>query len=168
MLLAADFCSAPMASQPECCQDSARPPPDMVSVPECCPVISEKLPDNPTAAQVLGAIGDFGDIGNDAEAHAKASASAKRAAFHSRLLVRQRWLCFGTWLDAFGAIYGGTLYLFNAADARTPHKTLLMSACTATVGEREGCRSDSYCFSIVLTECACEGGARQASHSSMA
>jgi hypothetical protein len=134
---------------------------DLGVVPECCPVLSDKLAANPSAAQVLAAIGDFGEIGGDEEAHSKATASAKHAAFHSRLLVRQRWLCFGSWIDAFGAIYGGTLYLFSSVDAGTPDKTLQMNACTATVGERQGCKSDSYCFSVVLTECACEGGERQ-------
>ena len=64
-------------------------------------------------------------------------------------------------MDAYGATCGGKLYLFKYPSAPSPHKVLEMSACTATVGEQEGCKSDSYCFSVVLTECACEGGAKQ-------
>ena len=52
---------------------------DLGVVPECCPVLSDKLAANPSAAQVLAAIGDFGEIGGDEEAHSKATASAKHA-----------------------------------------------------------------------------------------
>ena len=121
-----------------------------------------KLPEQPSGQQVLGAIGEFGDVAHNEAAHAKAALAALGGSFHSPLLVRQRVLCFGQWVDAYGATCGGKLFLFKYPGAPSPHKVLQMDACTATVGERDGCKTDSYCFSVVVTDCACEGGAEQA------
>lgn len=101
-----------------------------------------------TIIDALG--GDVGDVAHDGIALEKATALAQgpRAAAFSPLLVRHR-SCFGwRWSEAFGIVDAGTLRLYRNQAATSAFETLQVKDCECTVGEREACKTDSYCFRL--------------------
>ena len=94
--------------------------------------------------------GELGDIAHSEEALARATAMAtgERSATFSQLLVRHA-SCFGwRWTEAFAVLDRGTLRLFRSPASSSPYRTLQVRECECKVGEREACKTDSYCFRL--------------------
>ena len=113
------------------------------------PSVPAALANEPkTLVDALG--GDPGDVAHSDTALARASALATgpRAAAFSPLLVRHT-SCFGVrWSEAFAILDFGILRLYRSQASKSAFQTYQVKECECTVGEREECKTDFYCFRL--------------------
>lgn len=102
------------------------------------------------AAIVATLGGPLGDVAHDETALARATALAtgEHAATFGPILMRIR-SCFGfTWRALYAVVIDGSLHVFSNSSATSAMYTLAVKDCACEVGEREDCRTDSYCFRL--------------------
>ena len=94
--------------------------------------------------------GELGDIAHSEEdlSRATALATGPRSAAFSQLLVRHSTCLGWQWSEVFGILDSGTLRLFRNQASASPYRVLKVSECDCSVGEREACKTDSYCFRL--------------------
>ena len=101
-----------------------------------------------TLVDALG--GELGDVAHSEAAleRATALATGPRAATFSPLLVRHT-SCFGArWSEAFAILDTGMLRLYRSQASKSAFQTYQVKECECTVGEREECKTDVYCFRL--------------------
>lgn len=123
------------------------------------PPVPELANEPLTLVSALG--GELGDIAHSEEdlQRATALATSEQAATFSPLLLRHT-TCFGAqWSRVWAFLEGGSLRLFKDEAANAAYRTLKVKECECTVGERDECKTDHYCFRLrhasgVATFCA--------------